>query len=121
MAVLHGALDVGDEWRIVKNKDTSDIKPAERAFLMNFEKTSASGSLICAMGGINHYTINHMTGQGKLQGFALKVAKALNLEYPREQSAAAKDKRDNTTKMLYAAAHPVSKRNMAYTLDLKPA
>jgi len=79
MAVLHGALDVGDEWRIVKNKDTSDIKPAERAFLMNFEKTSASGSLICAMGAINHYTINHMTGQGKLQGFALKVAKALNL------------------------------------------
>jgi len=62
MAVLHGALDVGGEWRIVPDEDTSDLKPAERIFLLDFEKMSSNGSLICAMGAINHYTINHTTG-----------------------------------------------------------
>ena len=66
MAVLHGALDVGGEWSIVPDENTSDIKAAEWAYLMGFEKNSASGSLICTMGAINHNTINHTTSQSKV-------------------------------------------------------
>lgn len=117
MAVLLGALDAGGEWKVLDDFAVAEIKDHESRFLSGFDKIASSGSLLCAMGAINHSSINHTTGEGKLQGFALKVARALDLDYPREQSAAAKEKREYTAAMLYAAAHPVSNRNMAYTLD----
>ena len=118
MAFLLGALDSGGEWRIEDVKIT-ELKDHERKFMSNFSKVASTGSLVCAMGAINHYSINHTTGQGRLQGFALKVTRALDVEYPKEQTAAVKEKRDRTVRMMYAAVHPVSKRNMAYTLDPK--
>ena len=71
------------------------------------------------MGAINHYAINHTTGQGRLQGFGLKTARILSLPYSNERSAAAEDTRRRTTNLLYAAAHPMSKRNMLFVLDDK--
>lgn len=116
MAFLLGALESGGEWVIVDDPDVTSLTAVEVGFLNNFEEVASSGALICAMGAINHYTINHTTGQGKLQGFAMKVAGVLNLDYPTERTQSAEEKRRLTTDMLYAAAHPVSKRNMMYTL-----
>ena len=50
------------------------------------------------MGAVNHYSINHKTGLGKL---ALKVANVLNLEYPEERTQSADKKHPVTTLMLY--------------------
>ena len=41
----------------------------------------------------------------------------LGLEYPSEHTSAASEKRKATFDTMYAAAHPVSKRNMLYILD----
>ena len=46
------------------------------------EPITNSGSLICAMALVNHYMINHTTGQWKLQGFALKAANVLLSYWP---------------------------------------
>ena len=96
--------------------DLTALNAKEVAFLTDFEEIANSGSLICAMGEVNHFSINHTTGQGQLQGFALKVAHVLSLDYPEEWTQSAAEKRRVTADMLYAAAHPVSKRNMMYVL-----
>ena len=69
------------------------------------------------MGAINHYYI-HTTGQGKLQGFRVKTARIFSPSNSNERSAAAEEVQKNTTKLLYAMAHPVAKRNM-FILDNK--
>jgi len=56
------------------------------------ETTANSGSLICAIGAVNHFSINPTTGQGKLQGFALTVANVLNLDYPKERTQSAEER-----------------------------
>lgn len=117
MAFLLGAVEPGGEWRTVPDPDVQNVTAAEVAFLTNFEEVSRTGALICTMGAVNHYSINHTTGQGKLQGFALKVAKVLGIEYPSDRTASAAEKRKQASDMIYAAAHPVSKRNMLFTLD----
>ena len=70
-------------------------------------------ALVC----LNHYLINHTSGKGRLQGFALKVAKILGHRYPSDRTAAAKMARESSMETFHAAAHPVSKRNMLYILD----
>jgi len=70
------------------------------------------------MGAINHYSYIHTIGQGKLQGFGLKTARIFSLSNSNERSAAAEVQK-NTTKLLYAVAHPVAKRNMLFILDNK--
>jgi len=47
------------------------------------------------------------------------VTRALDIDYPKDQTAAAKEKREKAARMMYAATHPVSKRNITYTLDPK--
>jgi len=116
MAFLLGALESEGEWVIVNDPYVTQMTAAEVSFLNNFEEVASSGASICAMGAVNHYTINHTTGQGKLQGFAMKIAGVLNLEYPSERTQSAEEKCRVTADMLYAAAHPVSKRNMMYIL-----
>lgn len=111
--------DTGGEWKIVDNPDFNNITAAGKAILERFEHVTHSGSLICVMGAINHYSINHTTGQGKLQGFALKTACVLSLPYTNKRSASAEETRKNTTKLLYCDSHPVSKRNMLFVLDDK--
>ena len=58
------------------------------------------GSLVCTMSAINHYSINHTPGQGRLQILPSKLL---------HQKRAAD--------MICTAAHPVSKRNMLFMLD----
>ena len=70
MAFLLGALEPGGEWKIVDDPDVTTLSSAEQAYLTKFEEIVHTGSLICSMGAINHYGINHTTGQAKLQGFA---------------------------------------------------
>ena len=143
MAFLLGVLEPGGEWRVVpdsidlqiegkirgrsvtgkcsaKGKDhplVDNLTNAEQAFAVRFDEIAHTGSLICAMGATNHYAINHTTGQAKLQDFALKVARILGLLYPTDRTSVAAEVRKHTTDMLYAAAHPASKRNMLYVLD----
>ena len=117
MAFLLGAMDNGGEWRIVPDPDVTTITNVEKSLIERFDRVAHTGSLVCAMGAINHYSINHTTGQGRLQGFGLKTARILSLPYSNERSAAAEDTRKKTTSLLYAAAHPMSKRNMLYVLD----
>ena len=112
MAFVLGALEVEGEWVVVDDPNIDVLSEAEQIFLASFEEIAHSGSLVCAMGIVNHYSINHTTGQGRLQGFALKVSRVLGLEYPEDRTTVAEEARCRTTKMLYAAAHPVSKRNM---------
>ena len=116
MAFLLGALEPEGEWVIIDDPDVTSLNAAEVSFLGDFEAIASSGSLICAMGAVNHYAINHTTGQGRLQGFALKVANVLSLEYPSEHTSSANEKRKLTEAMLYAAAHPIAKQNMLYVL-----
>ena len=47
------------------------------------------------------------------------TARTLSLPYSNERSASAEETRRRTTSLLYAAAHPVSKRNMLFVLDDK--
>ena len=115
--VLLGVIEPGGKWEIASNADVTALTAAEQKFFNSFEDIAHTGSLVCAMGAISHFTINHTTGQGKLQGFTLKVAKVLKLGYPTEHMSAAEERRKNITVMLYAAAHPVAKRNMLYVLD----
>ena len=42
---------------------TIPLNAAEVAFLNNFEEIASSGSLVCVMGAVSHYSINHKTGQ----------------------------------------------------------
>lgn len=86
MAVLLGALEPSGECRIVDDRYMNNLTAAELAFLNAAEEMAHSGSLICFMGAVNHFSINHTTGQGKLQDFALKVAKIIYLEYHTEHS-----------------------------------
>ena len=48
---------------------------------------------------INHFTINHTTGQGKLHRFALKVCCNMEFPYPNERTALAEDMR--TIRMIW--------------------
>ena len=64
---------------MVADPDMDAVSQDEMKLLSDFPSIMPTGALICAAGGLNHYLINHTTGQGKLQGFALKVAKILGL------------------------------------------
>ena len=55
---------------MVPDPDITGLMQLEQDFLTHFEDIAHTGSLVCA---INHLAISHTTGQGKLQGFALKV------------------------------------------------
>lgn len=86
-------------------------------FLAALPKAAPAGALVCAAAAMNHYVLNHTTGQHGLQGFAQKVAKIIGLKYPRDTSGAGRAQREATASFFYAAAHPTGKRNMLYTLD----
>ena len=105
-------MDNGREWRVVPDPDITVISTTEKSMIERFDRVAHSGSLVCAMGAINHFAINYTTGQGKLQGFGLKTARILSLPYSNERSAAAEDTRRKTMSLLYAAAHPVLIRNV---------
>ena len=93
------------------------LEEDEVQMVERFPALSSRGLLMCTAGALNHYAINHTTGQGRLQGFALKVALVLGLQHPKGKTAAEEAIKKRTTEVFYAAAHPVSKRNMLFVLD----
>ncbi len=109
MAVVMGALDANGEAVIVDDIDPTVISEDETPYLETIPRLAPSGALVCAAGGLNHYEINHTTGQGALQGFSLKVARILKMRYPNENSSSARRERADTTATFYKPAHPVSK------------
>lgn len=72
--------------------------------------------LVLVAAGINHWALNHTTGAGSLQGAMLKVCSILGLPYPRGHEVAQVQARNRTTRALYLAAHPSSKRNLIYAI-----
>ena len=94
-------------------------EPSEEEVRMvgKFPTLSSRGLLMCAAGTLNNFAINYTTGQGRLQGFALKAALVLGLKHPRGKLAADDATGKRTIEVFYAAAHPVSKRNMLFVLD----
>ena len=102
---------------VVPNPDLTTLGDDEVAFLEAFPRYAPTAAQLCTAAGLNHHILNHTTRQGHLQGSTLKVAKAAGLAYPRGHSTSDQAVRDRTTKLLYAADHPVAKRNMLYILD----
>ena len=114
-AFLLGAVELYGE--VVLFDDPGDIKAEEVAYAAAFPTIASKSMLVCAAAALNHYAINHTTGQGRLQGFALKVARVLGLKYPMGKDTASREIREAATRAFYAAGHPVSKRNMMFVLD----
>ena len=76
MAFLLGAVEPGGKRKLILDPDVTTMTAKEKEYLVNFEEVTRVGLLVCAMGAINH-----ITGQGKLQGFPLKVTRVLGIEY----------------------------------------
>ena len=114
-ASLLGAVEPYGE--VVLVDDPDDIKAEEAAYAPALPTISPKGMLVCAAAALNHYAINHTTGQGRLQGFAWKVARVLGLKYPMGKDTASREILEAATRAFYAAGHPVSKRNMLFVLD----
>ena len=87
MTFLFGALESEGEWVIVNDPDVAQLSALEVSYLEDFKEIASSGALICTMGAVNHYSINHTTGQGRLQGFAMKVALVLKVGLSRGKNS----------------------------------
>ena len=83
---LLGALDDGGEYVICTDPEMASASEDEVAYVTAFPNLATQGSLVCATVALNHLTINHTTGQGKLQGFSLLVARVLELDYPKDHT-----------------------------------
>ena len=66
MCIIMGAVDSGGEMVIVDDVNMSQVTEEEEDFLAGFAKIAPSGALLCAAGALNHYVLNHTTGQGGL-------------------------------------------------------
>ena len=64
MAVVLGAVEYGGE--VVICDTPTHFSPGEQEFIDNFHSIAPKGTLICAAAALNHYSINHTTGQGVL-------------------------------------------------------
>lgn len=56
---------LGGEWRVVDDPDVNTISVVEKDIMERFDRIAYTGSLVCAMGTINHYSINHTTGASR--------------------------------------------------------
>lgn len=117
MTVLMGCIENAGQAIIAADPNIDNVTEEKVAFLESFPRLAPAGALVVGAAGLKHYTINHTIGQGKLQGFALKVAHILGLPRPSGQDRTSADIRRQTMEDFYAAAHPANKRNALFMVD----
>lgn len=79
-AVVVRAIDARGEVVVVDDLDISNMSE-EIKMVEKFPSLSSRGLLMCAAGALNHFAINHTTGQECLQGFTINVAHVLGLKH----------------------------------------
>lgn len=115
---LEGLIDADEDAEVIFPEADPVPVAIPQGFMEDVKKVYDSARLLCAGAILNHYKINHTTGQGALQGFLAKIAKVIN---PLEQKMSAdkgvmKAQQITLCDWLYLALHRVGKRNGAFAL-----
>jgi hypothetical protein len=115
--INYGLLDADEdaEWKQI-NTDTND--PGELKEHMEIEKCYDAAMLLISAAVLNHYKLNHTTGQGGVQGFLKKIVNTIDFferlptNDPIARVAALRKQED----FLYLALHRIGKRNGCFAL-----
>jgi len=120
--LVFGLIDADEDAEVLYLDDTAAAATITDAQYLKIslavQANMATAKLLCAAAALNHYKLNHTTGQGRVAGFVQKVASTIDSfgSAPRDDKAAANAYWAQLTDFLYLALHRVGKRNGAFAL-----